>query len=204
MLSQRNSRLLCLAVLCLAPAPGLGLGVASPAWAQPQLAWSSSPARVVARLSILSGEIAPAEPREVVVYGNGRVVARYPSFLENAGVRETRLSRSELHVLMRGLATQGLPEFEPAAVRARCEQLERQSGELVRHAGADLIEIELDLEDYRASTADVGGRMHKRVAWRALTQDAARFPEITALQDLVQARDTLGALLARPELARAP
>lgn len=182
-----------------------GMAVAAmPALAQPQVAWSSSPDRVVARLSILSGEIAPPEPREVVVYGDGRVVARYPSFLRNAGVREMRLAPGELDALLRELATQGLLEFDAAAVRAECRRIERTRGELVRHAGADVVEIELDVEDYRASAADAGGRLRRRVVWSAPGREAERFPEIGALQDLVRARDALGALLARPELAAAP
>jgi hypothetical protein len=165
----------------------------------PHFAFDGRAGRVVARLSISPGELAGGS-RSVVVYGDGLVRAHYPAYLENAGDRETRLSAGELQTLVSQLASSGLPEFDESSVRAECEAAQAATGELFEAIGADRIEIELNLNSYRRRPGDVSRSVQQRVRWRALPQDALRFPQIRGLAALLQASESLEALLRRDDL----
>jgi hypothetical protein len=172
---------------------------ATPATAQ-QFTHATGSADVIAKLSIRSGEIGGGDARTVTVYGDGRVRAHYPAYLKNAGTRDVQLSPAELRSLIASLAGSGLPEFDATAVKADCAAREAARGEVFHTAGADLIEIELNLDGY-TKAGRAPATLRKRVTWKGLPQAVRVFPEVTALRDLASARDALVAVLARPDLA---
>lgn len=161
---------------------------------------SSAPGELVARLAIRSGEVGGSDARTVTVYGDGRVRAHYPAYLKNGGTRETLLAPQELQTLVGALARSGLPELDQAQVQAQCASLERARGSVSRAVGGDVIEVELNLDQYRAPGSAQAVAVRKRVSWKGLRQDAASFPEVQALQGLAAARDALAALLTRQDL----
>ena len=190
------------AALLLAGAPGPDAASAQPT--TPSFTYSHDPADLIARIRIRAGEIRGPQSRTASVYGDGRVVVEFPASFKKPGRHETSLDPAELDDLVTTLVVARLPEFDADLVRAAVDAEQATRADVAHVADADVVEIELYLDAYQQDPAVPSATLEKYVTWRALSQDAARFPGVTALADLVTARDALALLMARSDLEAVP
>ena len=185
---------------------GLALTAVSPMTAIPaQLSYelSSSPDIVVLQLTEDVGIQDADETPLVRVYGDGRVAVHFPVYMRRAGDYELILPESTVQELL-GTAVDTLLPFDSAAIESQvlaAEAAERSSGLIVDVSDPATTILEVRFERYRAegATEDIRDGV-KRVVWTGLADDAGRFPEIGALQELDGIRRRMLALAEHPEL----
>ena len=185
---------------------GFALTAVSPTVAFPvQLSYevSSSPDVVVLQLSENVG-IRDADNTPLVrVYGDGRVAVHFPAYMRRAGDYELRLPERAVQEFFRAAVETLLP-FDGAATESRVlalEAAERSDGLIVDVSDAATTIVEVRFERYRpegAAEGILGGV--KRVVWTGLADDAGRFGDIPALQDLAGIQRELLALTDHPDL----
>ena len=188
--------------------PGLGLALAalSPTAAVPaQLSYelSSSPDIVVLQLAEDVGIRDADETPLVRVYGDGRVAVHFPDYMRRAGDYELTLPGSTVRELV-GTAVDTLLSFDAAETESDVlvlEAAERRDGLIVDVADEATTILEVRFERYRPEGAAEEIRDGvKRVAWTGLVNDAGRFRDIAALQELAGIRRRLRALADHPDL----
>lgn len=188
--------------------PGLGLALAalSPTAAVPaQLSYelSSSPDIVVLQLAEDVGIRDADETPLVRVYGDGRVAVHFPDYMRRAGDYELTLPGSTVRELV-GTAVDTLLSFDAAETESDMlvlEAAERLDGLIVGVADEATTILEVRFERYRPEGAAEEIRDGvKRVAWTGLVNDAGRFRDIAALQELAGIRRRLRALADHPDL----
>jgi hypothetical protein len=200
----------------LALSASLGAPAAPAVAAEPVVEYARDAGAVVLRYTEVLGEIGEKDHGpSLTVFGDGRVLVHHPRYATRAGDYTVRLRRAELDRLMRSLAAKGVADFdEPAArdakrarlVAARHAALSAPgTATLSWVADASTTVIEMQLERYvPAAGGPARTGVHKRIAWNALSWDAARHPDIAALQGLAAAEQELRALFERPDLVRVP
>lgn len=174
--------------------------------AQAEIEYDRAPEAVLVHYVEQSGEVEDGESW-LRITGDGRVRVHHPPHARRGGDYETSLAPAELRQLLRALVARGLLEFDPAAVRAdqRAAEAARrgQPRELLASPDADGFTLELALARYAPAPGAPARRdVRKRIDWRALRQDVARYPELRPLADLAAARSELRALLRRGDLRR--
>ena len=188
----------------------LGLGLALTTVSQTaavlaQLSYevSSSPDIVVLQLSedvgIRDADVTPL----VRVYGDGRVAVHFPDYMRRAGDYELRLPESTVQELVQTAVDTLLP-FDPTATESEVlalETAERDDGLIVDVSDGATTIIEVRFERYRpeGATEDIRDGV-KRVVWTGPADDAGRFRDIPALQDLARIQRQLLALTDHPDL----
>jgi hypothetical protein len=185
------------------------------AGATPEIEPSRDPGAVVLVYREVLGEIGGDDRGPTLtVYGDGRAVAHYPRYMKRAGDWEHRLGGAELDALLASLATKGVLDFDPAAVRAAARASlaatharARAAGrpvELFEASDASTTVIEVAVARYRA--AHPGARevrdVVRRAAWTGLRSDAERHRDVPALQGLAAAEQELRALREHPAFRR--
>lgn len=141
------------------------------------------------------------------IYGNGRVHVHYPAYMTRAGDYELQLSQAELRSLLRGMATDGILDFDPVATRQQRQQLvaqQRASNATLFHLSdsSDTV-INVRLDEYQAGPASAPiVNLRKQFIWPDLKHDARRFPGLPGIARANDAAHRLDALLQRDDLAR--
>ena len=186
--------------------PGLALtalGHAVAVSAQSPYEVSSSPDFVVLQLSVEAGIRDADDTPRVRVYGDGRVAVHFPAYMRRAGDYELRLPEPALRTLLAS-AFAALSSFDSTAVGSQVlalETAERNDGLIVDSSDEATTIIEVRFERYgpEGAAGGIGGGV-KRVAWTGLANDAGRFRDVAALQDMDGVRRQLLALTDHPDL----
>ncbi len=154
------------------------------------------------RLQLIPSEVGgPDTVRRITVGANGCLQVHYPRFDVRAGLWSMMLSASELVGLDQRVAASEQGTFDPAALAARKQDVERQlrRGEarddrpqISVVAGASRHVLELQ----------PGSPQARKLAWTALAHDADRYPELPELAALWQAVEALMTLSEDPRLQR--
>lgn len=159
------------------------------------VSYSRAPQEVVVSYLEELGEIEDEDPGpSLKVYGDGRVLVHYPEYMKRAGDYTLRLSDAEMAALLRSLVDKGLLDFDEPAARASREQLARSAAaqrEVFYTSEVSVITIEVH-----------ANQVEGRVSWSNLRQDAIRFPQVRAIQDLAAAHRELQQLMERKDLTR--
>lgn len=202
-----------LAALCALAAPATGAPLSG---GEPIIERSHRPDVAVVTYREVLGEIGDSDHGPMLqIFGDGRMVAHYPAYMQRAGDYEQRLMPAEVDALIRSLATKGVLDFDPAAARAatrssaaaaRARALAAgQPAVVFEAADAATTVIEVAVERYQPSTP--GGRAAdrhetRRAVWMGLRSDAERQPDVTALRGLAAAEQELRTLRERPGFTR--
>ncbi|NNE04964.1 MAG: hypothetical protein HKN15_04475 [Xanthomonadales bacterium] len=139
----------------------------------------------------------PDRTPRVQVFGDGLVWVHYPVYMKKAGDYQMQLSRDQLQDLLRELAPlidfdkQAVSQVRHAAAQARIAR----SGMLFHRSDSLLEAIELNLGSYQASGSAPARAIEQELSWTDIRFDAQDFPEISELQDLDRARQSIRALL---------
>ena len=185
---------------------GLALAAVSPTvFISAQLSYelSSSPDIVVLQLTEDVG-IRDADDTPLVrVYGDGRVAVHFPDYMRRAGDYELTLPGSTVQELVRTAVDTLLP-FDAGATESEVlalEAAERNNGLIVDVSDEATTILEVRFERHRpeGSAEDMRDGV-KRVVWTGLVDDASRFREVGALQELGRIRRQLRALADHPDL----
>lgn len=181
------------------------LTIALPAFAQPIFSHSLDPDTRIISYSVTSEMLEDPDliPR-IQVYGDGRVWVHYPNYMTKAGDYETWLNQGELRQLL--LVLSGVFDFDPIAVkRSRKlikEAREQQTGRLQHHSDDTSEQIEVVLDTYQSNAKAVAKKIDMKLSWKNIAIDATEYPELTSIQKLNGARNSVRALLSRSDLAR--
>lgn len=189
--------------------PALLLAVALPAAAQTP-AFDRSGGTVVLRYQEQFAILAADEPGPSVdVYGDGRVVVRYPSYMKQAGTWETRIAPDEVEALVAAAVDGGIVGFDRAATAAAVKTAETQRRAAQRRSGRPVVLTDVSDASTSVLTATLlpepGKRSARTVAearWSGLQQDAQRYPEVETLGRLAQVETQLRGLMQRDDLTR--
>ena len=189
--------------------PALLLAAVLPAAAQTP-AFDRSGGTVVLRYQEQFAILAVDEPGPSVdVYGDGRVVVRYPSYMKQAGTWETRIAPTEVEALVAAAVDGGIVGFDRAATAAAVKTAETQRRAAQRRSGRPVLLTDVSDASTTVLTAtllpDSGKRSARTVAearWSGLQQDAQRYPEIETLRRLAQVETQLRGLMQRDDLTR--
>lgn len=174
----------------------------------PAFKYSETAAEPVIEYNLVHDMLAEPDPQPLLrVYGNGRVHVHYPVYMKKAGDYELQLSKSELNKLIRDLATDGIIDFDKAAIKHQRQQLEKQqheqTGTLFYVSDSSHTVINVRLEEYQKTPGTAKARnLNKRFTWPDLEQDARRFPQSRAIATANRAAQRLDALMQRSELAK--
>jgi len=186
------------------------VGAATSVAAQPP-AFDRSGATVVLRYQEIIGALAADDPGpSVEVFGDGRVVVRYPAYMKAAGVYTTQIALAEVEAMVAEVVDAGIADFNHDAVarelrqaqaaRAAAAQPRASQGTIVTYVSdpsTTVIEAHLQPEP--------GKRSSKKVAaarWTGLAGDAEKYPEVETLKDLAGAEQRLRALMQREDLRK--
>lgn len=187
---------------------GLGLALAAASHTvavSGQLSYelSSSPDMVVLQLTEDVGIRGADDTPLVRVYGDGRVAIHFPDYMRRAGDYELTLPESTVQELVQ-TAVDTLLTFDSGATESEVlalEAAERSDGLIVDVSDEATTILEVRFERYRPEGAAEDLRDGvKRVVWRGLVDDASRFREVSALQELGRIRRQLRALADHPDL----
>lgn len=147
------------------------------------------------------------------VYGDGRAHVHKPWHNKDAGDYQFKLSATELAQLLEDLHADGVFAYDEAAVAearksARAARLNAaRAGQIVltHNSDVDVSTILLELESYRPAGATGATRQFtKQIRCVDLQNEAREYPEITALQGLAQAENTLRGYTNDPRLRKLP
>ena len=182
----------------------------------PKVTYDESPQTVVVSFREILGELAEQDPAPLIrIFGDGRVLAHYPEYMQEAGDYELRLSTEDLRAKIRSLVAKGLVTFDSDRVREqkRAELARRQTEALSRgesprffFVADDSISVfELNLESYRSPGLPglTLAPVQRKIAYLGLATDAERFADLEAIQQLHRAELELRQLLERGDLQRA-
>lgn len=174
---------------------------------QPLIQYSTQAEEPVIEYRLVHQMLADQDPEPLLrIYGNGRVHAHYPAYMQKAGDYEYRLSRPELNALLRSLSQDGVIDFDHAAVQAERQQRQdqqRAAGEL--HYISDTTEtiIDIRLDEYRRHPDTNRIRnLNKRFQWNNLQHDKKRFPQMSSIKDAATGAQRLHELLDHPDMQR--
>jgi hypothetical protein len=174
---------------------------------KPLIQFSTDAAEPVIEYTLVHHMLADQDPEPLLrIYGNGRVHAHFPAYMNKAGDYEYQLSRSELNALLRSLSQDGVIDFDHAAVKAERKQLkdqQRATGEL--HYISDTTEtiIDIRLDEYqRHPGARRIRNLNKRFEWDNLQHDKKRFPQSNAIKGAAAGAKRIHTLLDRPGMQR--
>jgi hypothetical protein len=161
------------------------------------------------------GEIGDADRGPVLqIFGDGRVLTRYPAYMKRAGEYEQRLAPAELDALVRSLARKGVLEFDPVATRAAArasvtaarQRAQAAGGPVTVFEAADAATtvIEVAVERYQPARPGARGLQHetRRAVWTGLRSDAQHHADVPTLRDLAAAEQELRTLRERPGATR--
>lgn len=189
--------------------PALLLAVVLPAAAQTP-AFDRSGGTVVLRYQEQFAILAADEPGPSVdVYGDGRVLVRYPSYMKQAGTWETRIAPDEVGALVAEAVDGGIVGFDRAATAAAVKTAETQRRAAQRRSGRPVVLTDISDASTTVLTATLlpepGKRSARTVAearWSGLQQDAQRYPEVETLSRLAEVETRLRGLMQRDDLTR--
>lgn len=148
------------------------------------------------------------------IFGDGRYVIHYPTYMKMAGDWQGRLAVNELDALIQAAIESGLLEFD--AIAAKNERWSRETARRDSLRAADLPElfevsdkestrIRLELEFYKPEgVIGAGGPLDKEILWWGLREDSRLYPEFELLQNLASFEAELRALAEAPNLERLP
>ena len=174
---------------------------------QPLIRFSTDAGEPVIEYTMFHHMLANQDPEALLrIYGNGRVHAHIPVYMNNAGDYEYRLSRPELDALLLSLSQDGVIDFDPGAARQERKQLEdqqRAAGILhyISDSSDTIINIRLD-EYQRHPSASRIKDLNTRFTWKNLQQDAQQFPRSGAIKGAAASAQRLHDLLDHPGLQR--
>lgn len=189
--------------------PALLLAAALPAFAQAP-AFDRSGRTVVLRYQEEFAILAADEPGPgVEVYGDGRVVVRYPAYMKQAGTWETRIAPAEVEALVAAAVDGGIVGFDRAATAAAVKAAEAQRRTAQRRSGQPLVLTDVSDASTTVLTTTLlpepgkrSTRMAAEARWSGLQQDAQRYPEVETLRRLAQVETQLRGLMQRDDLTR--
>ena len=176
----------------------------------PRFEFSRTSSEPIIEYNLIQHLLAEPDPEPLLrVYGDGKVLMHFPSYMRRAGDYELHLSRSELMALLRSLAADGILDFDPAAVRQNKRQLEAQQltagVELFTQSDVTETVIQVRLDGYQrgpdsARIVD----LNRRFNWPNLEHDARRFPQSEALRGAAAGAGRLHGFLRRSDLQPVP
>jgi hypothetical protein len=171
-------------------------------------AYDRSGRTVVLRYQENVGALAADEPGpSVEVYGDGRVVVRYPAYMKQAGAYTTQIAPEDVAALVEEAVGAGIVGFDRAATAAAVQQAESARTAAQKRSGKPVILS--DVSDPPTTVIEAtllpepGKRSAKTVAsarWTGLARDAERFPEIETLRDLANVEKQMRGLMQRNDL----
>lgn len=171
-------------------------------------AYDRSGNTVVLRYQEHVGALAADEPGpSVEVYGDGRVVVRYPAYMKQAGVYTTQIAPEDVAALVDEAVGAGIVGFDRAATAAAVQQAETARSAAQKRSGKPVILS--DVSDPPTTVIEAtllpepGKRSSKVVAsarWNGLARDAERYPEIGTLRELANVEKQLRGLMQRSDL----
>jgi len=181
--------------------------------AKASVEYSQNPATVLVSFREIYPEFADQDPTPLVsIYGDGRVVVFYPSYMKQAGRYEMLMAPDELKALLLQL-TPVLLSFDTADVKNQKKAADdllwnsatEWKDQVIFHdADAEISMFYLNIDAYQPGGLQ-GQRISKPVlnqSWRGLRFDARDYPGLEPIQDLMQAEKTLRALTRRSELVK--
>ena len=150
------------------------------------------------------GELAGADTTTTVtVYGDGRVVVRYPPYGARQGDYTMTLIKAELDELVASVVNNGVVEFDAQAAQAEKQAILDAQGMGFHVSDADIITIEIELASYNA-TGDPGQEtfnVRREIDTAALQADAGQFPSVQSLVNLAAAERQLMNLIDSENLS---
>lgn len=197
-------------------------------WAQSAFSILEDEGAVVARWSRTPGELAAVDAStQVTVYGDGRVVVRFPEPSPRSGRYQTRISPAELEALMSALVASNAMQFDPRALSeptptpssanvAGARRNASTSGGVViandasiarvgRYtADADVTRLQINLAEYQPDGGAVQRDVKQEVAVSGLQRLAGVHPENAALKELAAAERAFVELLDSDALEPLP
>jgi len=181
--------------------------------AKAHIEYSQHPGTEIISFREIIPEFADQDPTPLLrIYGDGRVVVFHPSYMKQAGQYEMMMSRNELEDLLHQLAP-ALLGFNPKDVKKK----KKESDDLLRASAsgwndvtlfydsdAEISVFQVNIDSYRPNKMN-SQRISKpnlERSWRGLRFDARDYIGLEAIQDLMQAENTLRAITRHSELVR--
>ncbi len=200
----------CTAVLItglLASLPGATLasvGVDPPSPAR--FDYPTSADHLLISYSVRHDELAENDPTPLLrIYGDGTVHVHIPRYMRGAGAFRMTLDEQALRALVDSLAQNGVLGFEHAQVQERLRQAESarfardQTHIHISDSSWSTFRVNLSLYD-PMGTGLVREGLDREVVWRDVAWHAEQYPNVTDLQGLSAAEQTLRAFLRHPSL----
>ena len=158
---------------------------------------------VVLHYQEVIGALAADEPGpSVEVYGDGRVVVRYPSYMKQAGTHTVQLSAQELDALVERVVNEGLLPFDTDAAAEDLGAARAASAGAVRRDGSGGVLTHVSDPPTTVIEATLspqpGQRSSRRVVraqWTGLAHDALAHPQIESIRNLARAEEQMRALM---------
>ena len=144
----------------------------------------------------------PDKTPRIQVFGDGRVLVHYPFYMKKAGDYEVYLNRGEIRQLL--LALSGVFDFDQKVVKQLRKAIkaarEEQEGVIYYRSEDTLEQIEVRLNEYQESSVALAQKVNMKLSWKNIASDAKDYPNVTAIQRLAGARQSIRALLKRDDL----
>jgi len=138
-------------------------------------------------------ELVGAPTRELRVFPDGRCEMDIPAPMREAGHYEWKVSPAEVQALARQAFDAGVPDLDPAALRASLKAAKRQDDALGQtyRFDDDIVEFELNVPRYRVDPGKAWSPLTRRVRLIGLRGDRARHPRDDRVRRLSRLRDSL-------------
>ena len=157
-----------------------------------------------------TGELA-GEGNRVTIYGDGQVEVKVPQPFADAGKYTAQIPAIQLDSLLTSFVTLGLVEIDPEAIRERKSEVHEERRreavargeplELSAIADAPTTRLRFQLENYVPAGDDLSPRpVDKELIWYALEWHVEEYPELDALERLLEATRKVEALIQTTEL----
>lgn len=176
---------------------------------------SRSPSVVVLQYHQDIGMLAKPDPTPLLrIYGDGRYLVHYPSYMKKAGDWEGRISTAELATLVRSVIERRLLEFDARSVKGEIEAAELAAKRAARKAGQPIqlfevsdkestrMRVRLERHKPAGVIGVAGGPLDKEIVWWGLRHDLERYPQIRGLRELASLEVQLRDLTEAPGLVR--
>ena len=174
----------------------------------PTFRFPRDPSFVVLEYAVVGSATPPSSKPYLRIYGDGRVRVYRHENLHKPGFYETYISYERLDSLLVALARDGLLDFDRRDVAAEIRStIERERSSLLSTGRLELIvsdaateTVRIRLDEYVPAHGGTARRdVNKTVFWNGLKYDAAKYPDVRALQGLHRSIQRLSRLAKHVE-----
>lgn len=177
------------------------------ALAEAYIGYSDNPDNLIIRLIDNIGEIESTEGYPTIeVYGDGSVKTYFPAFMKRAGHYRLKLNEEEVNSLLKTISDHQIPTFDTNSIKEMRVDLKSrlsESGELFYSSDPSTSILKIQLDSYSENlNAETPASIDNTIIWHGLRQDAARYKEIEAIQNLHLIQQTILGLAEHPNLVK--